>query len=181
MDVAMERIAMLGREGRLASARRAARRRRAVFLWLPIWILVVACAEERVGLDLAISHFDHVTISSAGLAHVGSDSVSVAVQRAGVVIDGSFRLPDHCDELRAGLHREGSDVEVRVRAARAHSHHDCEGSDRTIVVAYTVTVRNLPPDRYDFRVVYEDHSTDAANGRSRTVRRTLFKSQLRVP
>lgn len=139
-----------------------------------------SCSDERVGVDLAVNHFDHVASSSGDLAHAPADRVSVAVVGAEVVVDGSFRLPDHCDELRAGVRHEGSQLEIRVRAAVSHSHHSCEDSDRAIIVGYTATVRNLPSDSYDLRVVYESHRR-GASPRSAAVRRTLYREHVQIP
>jgi hypothetical protein len=81
------------------------------------------------------------------MAAVESGDGAIAVRR-------TMRVSDPCRTLAAGLERAGESLTLRVEArpdGRA-----CRTAEA--YVAYTARIEELPPGRYDLRVVHAQHA-----------------------
>lgn len=130
---------------------------------LGIMMLAGACSTsaEEARLDLRITHYEHLSGSGPPL-HLPSASTAVEGGDGRIRVSGTIRLPDHCDVLRADLAESRSEIDLRLRHERSGGHDGpCDDSDRSVLVAYTADIRQLPPGRYRLRVVEQEHAEHA--------------------
>lgn len=152
----------------------AGTRRSRGWIWCLSAFMLACSSDEDPEVNLRLTHFDHISASTTKL-HLPPDSLSVSDSINQITVQGSIRLPDHCDQLRAALESSGRELELRLQAATSHSHRECEGSDRTVIVGYAARLRNLPPGEYRLRVVYDSHAKAARSERDIESRRILYE------
>lgn len=123
-------------------------------------MLVAACAnaEDEARLQFDITHYEHLSHSTAPL-HLAADSLAVEGRPGSILVTGTIRLPDHCDDLRAKLLDRQAILELRLRQHQSRGHEGgCEESNRSVLVAYRAEIENLRPKTYRLQVLDEGHA-----------------------
>lgn len=126
---------------------------------LGIVMLAGACSRsaEEAWLDFRITHFEHLSGSGPPL-HLPSASTAAEGGDGRIRVSGTIRLPDHCDVLQADLEERRPEIDLRLRPERSGGHDGpCDESDRSVLVAYTADIQQLPPGQYRLRVLEEEH------------------------
>lgn len=125
----------------------------AAFQKIRISLLLAAAAAACTGrADPATVRIDARPLSRE--AARGESLAAVESGEGAVEVRRTIRVSDPCRTLAAGLERAGESLTLRVEArpdGRA-----CRAAEA--YVAYTARIEELPPGRYDLRVVHAQHA-----------------------